>query len=110
MFSPIQQIKRAIREAVDTWKDKTWSDFYGIPYDDMYEFLSDEYVTIKQSEYDHLRQCKEELIQLLEAQVSSMRTSLAQSAMENAISQQLTNSMKDAMLPQSIGGIKFRKP
>lgn len=65
MFSPIQQIKRAIREAVDTWKDKTWSDFYGIPYDDMYEFLSDEYITIKQSEYDHLLRCKEELAELL---------------------------------------------
>lgn len=103
----INQIKSAIRKAMEERKAKTWLDFYGVPYEDMYEYLGDRYATITWAEYDHLLQCKEELIQLHEAQINSLRTRIASEAIEGAISQQLTNTGQDAMSPLVVGGAKF---
>jgi len=60
-----ESIKAAIRKAVDERKEKTWYDFHGISYEEMYEFLGDKYVTIPKGEYDHLLRCKEEFADLL---------------------------------------------
>lgn len=106
----IGQIKAAIRKAVDVWKAKTWFNFYGIEYEDMYEFLSDKYVTIPKAEYDHLLKCKADLMQLYETQIQSMRTDIVQSAMVNTVTQQLLDSMGETMNPQPFGGVKFRDP
>lgn len=60
-----ESVKSAIRKAVDERKEKTWYDFHGIAYEEMYEFLGDKYVTIPKDEYKHLLRCKEELADLL---------------------------------------------
>ncbi len=60
-----ESIKSAIRKAVDERKEKTWYDFHGIAYEEMYEFLGDKYATIPKDEYKHLLRCKEELADLL---------------------------------------------
>lgn len=87
-----ESVKSAIRKAVDEWKEKTWYDFHGVAYEEMYEFLGDKYVTIPKDEYNHLIHCKEELIQLHEAYLQSMRTDMATSQMANIVSQQVTPS------------------
>ena len=60
-----ESVKSAIRKAVDERKGKTWYDFHGIAYEEMYEFLGDKYATIPKDEYKHLLRCKEELADLL---------------------------------------------
>lgn len=89
-----ESIKSAIRKAVDESKEKTWYDFHGIAYEEMYEFLGDKYVTIPKDEYEHLQQCKEQLILLHETYVKSMRTDMATSQMAAIISQQLNGERK----------------
>lgn len=60
-----ESIKAAIRKAMDERKEKTWYDFHGIAYEEMDEFLGDEYVTIPKGEYDYLLRCKEDFADLL---------------------------------------------
>lgn len=60
-----ESVKSAIRKAVDERKEKTWYDFHGVAYEEMYEFLGDKYVTIPKDEYKHPLRCKEELADLL---------------------------------------------
>lgn len=60
-----ESVKSAIRKAVDERKEKTWYDFHGVAYEEMYEFLGDKYVTIPKNEYEHLLRCKEEFADLL---------------------------------------------
>lgn len=105
-----ESIKAAIRKAVDERKEKTWYDFHGISYEEMYEFLGDKYVTIPKGEYDHLLRCKEELIQLHESYLQSMRTDILSSQMANIVSQQVHDHTKEVINPMPIDGMNFRMP